>query len=80
HLRRDMTILSDGTVPFCFQLAFENHAGNILTDGIEGTWAKFSEILKNHLAFVDELNSEKTESKSADNKCGICDESYTFNF
>ena len=80
HLRRDMTVLADGTVPFCFQLAFAQNAGNVLTDGIEGTWAKFSEILKNHLVLVEELNSEKSETKSADNKCGICDESYTFNF
>ena len=80
HLRRDMTILADGTVPFCFQFAFAQNAGNILTDGIAVVWAKFSEILKNHLVFVDELNSEKTDSNSADNKCGICDESYTFNF
>lgn len=80
HLRRDMTILSDGTVPFCFQLAFENTAGNVFTDGIEGVWVKFSEVLRNHLAFLDDINSEKSDCKSADNKCGICDESYTFNF
>ena len=88
HLRRDMTILSDGSVPFCFQLAFSENAGNILSDGIEKVWANFSEILRNHLAFVaecnsknlDEKQSDDLEAKSSDNKCGICDESYTFNF
>ena len=58
HLRRDMTILADGTVPFCFQLSFDMNAGNILSDGIENVWAKFGEILKNHLQFVDEINSK----------------------
>lgn len=67
HLRRDMTILSDGTVPLCFQLANEN-AGNILSDGIEIVWAAFSELLQNH------INQNYTDN------CSICDESYTFNF
>ena len=88
HLRRDMTILADGTVPFCFQFSFDLNAGNILSDGIEKVWAKFGEILKNHLQFVDEINSKgadesqycEPKEKSADNKCVICDESYTFNF
>ncbi len=80
HLRRDFTILSDGTVPFCFQLAFPENAGNILNEGIEKVWGRFSEVLKNHLELVCQLNSGKSQSKSADNKCGICDESYTFNF
>ena len=80
HLRRDMTILADGSVPFCFQLAFEQNAGNVLSHGIEAVWEKFSQVLREHLLLVDELNSEKSDGKSADNKCGICDESYTFNF
>ena len=65
HLRRDMTILSCGTVPVCFQLAHENAAGNIFSDGIEKIWAKLDESLKAHLENED---------------CKICDEFYTFNF
>ena len=69
-------------------LASDMNAGNILSDGIENVWAKFGEILKNHLQFVDEINSKgadesqycEPKEKSADNKCVICDESYTFNF
>ncbi|MBQ9908422.1 MAG: spiro-SPASM protein [Treponema sp.] len=76
HLRRDMTILSDGTVPFCFQLAFAQNAGNILTEGIPAVWARFGEVLKNHL----ESSCLSETGLSADNKCGICDEFYTFNF
>ncbi|MBQ4378669.1 MAG: spiro-SPASM protein [Treponema sp.] len=65
HLRRDMTVLADGSVPFCFQPVFENNAGNILTEGIEKVWARFSDVLKNH-----------SECKN----CASCDEWYTFNF
>ena len=67
HLRRDMTILSDGTVPLCFQLANGN-AGNILIDGIEPVWLTVREMLHSHL-----------DQKYTDN-CSICDESYTFTF
>ena len=67
HLRRDMTILSDGTVPLCFQLANGN-AGNILSDGIERVWLKIRELLHSHL------------SQKYTDKCSVCDESYTFNF
>ena len=77
HLRRDMTVLCDGTVPFCFQLAFEQNAGNILSDGIEKVWGAFQKILESHLEC---LSKEKNPEFPADNKCGICDESYTFNF
>ncbi len=80
HLRRDLTILADGSVPFCFQLAFPENAGNILSEGIEKVWGRFGQVLKNHLELLCSLNSGKSEPKSADNKCGICDESYTFNF
>ncbi|WP_294430538.1 spiro-SPASM protein [uncultured Treponema sp.] len=68
HLRRDMTILADGSVPFCFQLSFGENAGNILSDGIEKVWGSFQKILESHL------------SQNYTDNCSICDESYTFNF
>lgn len=68
HLRRDMTVLSDGSVPLCFQLVSQAGAGNILSDGIEAVWSKILTALENHI-----------QKKSADN-CDICDEYYTFNF
>ena len=88
HLRRDMTILSDGSVPFCSQLSFPQKAGNVLTDGIEKVWSEFRSVLEAHLALVRAINekgdSEQKDGRNpaapADNKCGCCDESYTFNF
>ena len=82
HLRRDMTILSDGSVPFCFQRVLEGEkmAGNILKDGIEAVWKSIGAFFEAHLSFVDSCNCGKSGGESADNKCGICDESYTFNF
>ena len=80
HLRRDMTILCDGTVPFCFQLnyaGFAQNVGNILSDGIEKVWGMFGNVLQTH---IETCCSEIKRQSSADNKCGICDEFYTFNF
>ncbi|WP_407428192.1 spiro-SPASM protein [Treponema sp.] len=68
HLRRDMTILCDGEVPLCFQLSFNEKAGNILTEGIEKVWTKITGVLESHI------------SKNYSDNCSICDESYTFNF
>lgn len=68
HLRRDMTILSDGTVPLCFQLSFPESAGNILTDGIGRVWDRARGVLESHIAGEYPGN------------CSVCDESYTFNF
>ena len=76
HLRRDMTILSDGTVPFCFQLSFAETAGNILSDGIQTVYKKFASVLETHL---DRYCRVQEKPASSDN-CSICDESYTFNF
>ncbi|MCR4823487.1 MAG: spiro-SPASM protein, partial [Treponema sp.] len=67
HLRRDMTILADGSVPLCFQLSFSENAGNLLTDGIQKVWSKIGSCLSSHI-------------KNLSPNCGICDESYTFNF
>ena len=94
HLRRDMTILADGSVPFCSQLSFPKNAGNILSDGIEKVWSEFRSVMESHLALVRAINekggSGQTDGRNpagydgiadvSDNKCGICDESYTFNF
>ena len=68
HLRRDMTILADGTVPFCQSQVLDSSAGNVLQDGIEAVWARFKEPLAAHL------------TKDYPQKCKACDEYYTFNF
>lgn len=68
HLKRDMTILSDGTVPLCKQFAFSSSIGNVFEEGIEKIWSKTLDVVEKHIA------GEYGE------KCRDCDEYYTFNF
>lgn len=82
HLRRDMTVLCDGSVPVCFQLSFPEGAGNILSDGIERVWGRISDALSGHIE-CGELSGICRRSgtgRSLPAHCGSCDESYTFNF
>ena len=72
HLRRDMTILSDGTVPFCVSQVLGKSAGNAITEGIPAVWERFSEPLKAHLT--------KDFSAATTANCKACDEYYTFTF
>lgn len=67
HLRRDLVVLSDGTVPLCRQ-CMNIAVGNVLENSIESVWKKFNEVLENH---INKIYSET---------CRICDEFYTFNF
>lgn len=46
HLRRDMTILVDGTVPVCF--CNETKIGNVFSEHIEDVWKKGESWFKNH--------------------------------
>ena len=68
HLRRDMTILSNGDVPLCRICLFGNICGNVFQDSLENIWNRFDECLKEHI-----------EEKYND-ICRKCDEYYTFNF
>lgn len=68
HLRRDLTILCDGSVPLCREFIFENIQGNVFTDGIQTVWNKLNDELENHI------------EKKYCPKCGKCDEYYTYNF
>lgn len=67
HLRRDMVVLWDGTVPVCRDL-FDSKIGNVFEESLETIWEKNREVLKAHL---DGNYSEK---------CKACDEYYTFIF
>ncbi len=68
HIRRDMHILLDGTVPQCKCTFFENAYGNVFEDSLEEIWAKGESLYASHVkADYAEL-------------CGKCDEYYTFNF
>lgn len=67
HLRRDMHILSDGTVPLC-KARISETVGNALEEPLETIWNKVQKEVLNH------INQNYCE------KCRACDEYYTFNF
>ena len=67
HIRRDMVILSDGSVPVCRARADEN-LGNAFTEELPEIWAKLDKEVEAHIA------------RNYCKKCGGCDEYYTFNF
>lgn len=72
HLRRDMYIFLDGSVPLCHCVLpyqkTEYILGNILQDDIEAIWEKQKEVYERHL------------KKDYQKICENCDEYYTFNF
>ena len=63
-----MTILYDGAVPLCQSRVLEDIQGNVFEEGIENVWKKLDIELKNHI------------EQNYCEKCGGCDEFYTFNF
>jgi spiro-SPASM protein len=68
HIRRDMTILADGSVPLCREYMFNNIIGNVFEESLESVWKKITPyVLKDMKGTYDE-------------KCRMCDEYYTFNF
>ena len=68
HLRRDMTILSNGDVPLCHSHIFNEIQGNVFTDSLEAIWKKSDTCLQEHIKC------------RYCGKCEKCDEWYTFNF
>ncbi len=68
HIKRDMNVLSDGSVPMCRECVYSNIVGNVFSEGIEQVWKKTRDFVRNHI-----------ECKF-DEKCGACDEYYTYNF
>lgn len=68
HLRRDFTILYNGDVPPCRTFVTSGSIGNVFEESIEKIWNKTDDILNQHIA------------QKYNEKCGKCDESYTFNF
>ncbi|MBD5404597.1 MAG: spiro-SPASM protein [Treponema sp.] len=68
HIRRDITILVNGNVPLCRECLDECVCGNVFTDDLLEIWHTFDDELKNH---INNIYCEK---------CGKCDEYYTFNF
>jgi spiro-SPASM protein len=69
HLKRDLAILLDGTVPMCREdLDREHLLGNIFEDGAVEIWARNEEHYQSHV------------DGSLQEICRKCDEYYTFNF
>lgn len=68
HIRRDMTILSNGDVPSCHSCVLSEIVGNVFTQSLEEVWHKSDEILNQHI------------NKKYNQRCERCDEYYTFNF
>lgn len=69
HLKRDMFILSDGTVLLCKEdIIKKNSFGNIFTDKIETIRDKIFEVYCDHV------------NKNYKGLCENCDEYYTYNF
>lgn len=68
HLRRDMSIFADGSVPLCRETGRSIILGNVNESSLEEIFRKSDGEFKNHLGL------------SFCPECGKCDEYYTFNF
>lgn len=68
HIRRDMTILLDGSVCFCRSCPEREAVGNAFKEPLEEIWSRLNGEVKCHMC--------NTYSKF----CEKCDEYYTFNF
>ena len=69
HLKRDMAVLLDGTVPLCREdLRIEHNLGNAFTEDLASIWDRGESVYRQHIA-------EKYPSL-----CARCDEYYTYNF
>ena len=69
HLKRDMAVLLDGTVPLCREdVRAATPLGNALTEDLGVIWERAQEIYHSHLA------------GEYPGICARCDEYYTYNF
>ena len=68
HLRRDMDVLLDGSVPLCRDLFAGEILGNAFDEELCEIWKKKNAVLDEHI------------QKEWKGPCGNCDEYYTFNF
>ncbi len=69
HLKRDMTILSDGTVPLCREdISVSTKFGNAFTESLATIWERGCPCYNQHI------------QSSYKGICERCDEYYTFNF
>ncbi len=81
HLKRDMVILWNGEVPLCRQWILDNTIGNVFEHSIQSVWGKLESLSQKD---IDCCNFACTNNSLPDSlaceKCGACDEYYTYNF
>lgn len=68
HLRRDMNILLDGSVPLCKEEILGGIIGNAFAEPLEEIWKKTEDLYASQL------------KQNYEGLCKNCDEYYTFNF
>ncbi len=69
HLKRDMAILIDGTVPLCKEdVRVEHKLGNAFTEDLAAIWDRGEDAYRKHI------------SQKYPHICAGCDEYYTYNF
>ena len=68
HLKRDMTVLLDGSVPLCRETVKSNIIGNVFEERLESIWKKSIPLIEEQI------------QRKYSGCCGKCDEFYTFNF
>jgi len=69
HLMRDLSVLIDGTVPFCKEDLGRNPSiGNVFKDDLPIIWERLAPLYANHAA------------GNYPGLCAECDEYYTYNF
>ena len=69
HLKRDMPVLLDGTVPLCREdVRVENRLGNALREDLSAIWERGEAVYRSHVA------------GEYPGICAKCDEYYTYNF
>lgn len=68
HIKRDVTVLCDGSVPLCREHILDQVLGNVFNEGLDFVWNKMNSFLEEHL------------SCKYNGLCEKCDEYYTFNF
>lgn len=69
HVKRDISVLLDGTVPLCREDVRGAYClGNIFAEGIEAVWERGKKYYEEHVR------------EAYNDLCKVCDEYYTYNF
>ncbi|MBQ2551446.1 MAG: spiro-SPASM protein [Treponema sp.] len=81
HLKRDMVVLWNGDVPFCREWILDNSVGNVFEMSVKAVWEKLEDFSQKDIDCCNCLCSKTSlPDVRFDEKCGACDEYYTYNF